>query len=141
MLASMWSGWRLKKVAGNSPNKDGERVVEVASEAENFRGDFMNASKGHTADVIVAVARQIFFEKGYEKATTREISERAGISKAALYHHFKGKEEILFQIVNRASDELIANMKKALSQPVAKTGGGERDHRCRQPGICGSFFQ
>lgn len=76
----------------------------------------MNDLKGSTADTIVEVARQIFFEKGYEKATTREISERAGISKAALYYHFKSKEEILFGIVNRASDELVSNMKEALSK-------------------------
>lgn len=76
----------------------------------------MKEVKGNTASVIVEVARQIFFEKGYEKATTREISERAGISKAALYHHFKSKEDILFGIVNRASDELVQNMKKALAK-------------------------
>lgn len=76
----------------------------------------MKDVKGDTASVIVEVARQIFFEKGYEKATTREISERSGISKAALYHHFKSKEDILFGIVNRASDELVNNMKQALAK-------------------------
>ncbi len=76
----------------------------------------MDNLPGGTAGVIIAVARQIFFEKGYEKATTREISERAGISKAALYYHFKSKEDILFAIVNQASDELINNMKRALAK-------------------------
>jgi AcrR family transcriptional regulator len=75
-----------------------------------------------TADVIIAVARQIFFEKGYEKATTREISERSGISKAALYHHFKSKEEILFRIINQASDELINNMRQALAVSRSQEG-------------------
>ncbi|RLB70236.1 MAG: hypothetical protein DRH04_03940 [Deltaproteobacteria bacterium] len=76
----------------------------------------MKNIKRNTANVIIEVARQMFFEKGYEKVTTREISELAGISKAALYHHFKSKEDILFTIVNRASDELVNNMKQALAK-------------------------
>ncbi len=69
-----------------------------------------------TALEILKAAQELFYEKGYEKATTREISERVGISKAALYHHFKNKEEILFKICIFAADELINNMRVAISR-------------------------
>ncbi len=69
-----------------------------------------------TALEILKAAQELFYEKGYEKATTREISERVGISKAALYHHFKNKEEILFKICLIAADELISNMKAAIAR-------------------------
>ncbi len=69
-----------------------------------------------TALEILKAAQELFYEKGYEKATTREISERVGISKAALYHHFKNKEEILFKICLIAADELISNMKVAIAR-------------------------
>ena len=82
----------------------------------------MSELKDDTVGLIVEVARQIFFEKGYEKATTREISERAGISKATLYYHFKNKEELLFGIVNRASDELVNNMRQAIDKNLALDG-------------------
>ena len=82
----------------------------------------MSELKDGTVGLIVEVARQIFFEKGYEKATTREISERVGISKATLYYHFKNKEEILFGIVNRASDELVNNMRQAIDINITQDG-------------------
>ncbi|GAB6888788.1 TetR/AcrR family transcriptional regulator [Desulfothermus okinawensis JCM 13304] len=69
-----------------------------------------------TALEILKAAQELFYEKGYEKATTREISQRVGISKAALYHHFTNKEEILFKICIRAADELINNMRQAISR-------------------------
>ncbi|GAB6162117.1 TetR/AcrR family transcriptional regulator [Desulfothermus naphthae] len=69
-----------------------------------------------TAIEILKVAQKLFYKKGYEKATTREISQKVGISKAALYHHFTNKEEILFKICLRGADELISNMKRAISR-------------------------
>lgn len=69
-----------------------------------------------TALEILKAAQELFYEKGYEKATTREISQRVGISKAALYHHFQNKEEILYKICLIGSDELINNMKMAIER-------------------------
>ena len=44
---------------------------------------------------ILAVAFELFAEQGYDTTSLREISERLGITKAALYYHFPGKEDIL----------------------------------------------
>jgi AcrR family transcriptional regulator len=69
-----------------------------------------------TAEEILKAAKELFYIKGYENASTREISKKVGISKAALYHHFKNKEEILFRICLQAADELVNNMRQAIER-------------------------
>jgi AcrR family transcriptional regulator len=44
---------------------------------------------------IQAVALELFTEQGYDATSLREIAERLGVTKAALYYHFKSKEEIV----------------------------------------------
>lgn len=44
---------------------------------------------------IQAVALELFTEQGYDSTSLREIAERLGVTKAALYYHFKSKEEIV----------------------------------------------
>ncbi len=47
---------------------------------------------------ILRVSEELFHEQGYEKTTIQNIAERCGLSKGALYHHFKSKEEVLERI-------------------------------------------
>ncbi|GAA0928095.1 helix-turn-helix domain-containing protein [Streptomyces thermoalcalitolerans] len=66
--------------------------------------------RGNTRQRILDVALELFAEQGYEKTSLREIAERLGVTKAALYYHFKTKEEILvslFESLTRPMEELI----------------------------------
>jgi AcrR family transcriptional regulator len=45
------------------------------------------------------VALELFAEQGYDKTSLREIAERLGVTKAALYYHFKSKEDIVSSLV------------------------------------------
>ncbi|WP_327368162.1 TetR/AcrR family transcriptional regulator [Streptomyces sp. NBC_01217] len=66
--------------------------------------------RGNTRQRIQDVALELFAEHGYEKTSLREISERLDVTKAALYYHFKTKEDILvsiFEDLNRPIEELI----------------------------------
>ncbi len=47
-----------------------------------------------TREQILDVATDLFIELGYDKTSLREIAERVGVTKAALYYHFTSKEEI-----------------------------------------------
>ena len=47
---------------------------------------------------LVLAAVEAFAERGYHATTTRDIAGRAGMSPAALYIHYKTKEELLYQI-------------------------------------------
>ena len=67
-------------------------------------------SRGNTRQRILDVALELFAEHGYEKTSLREIAEHLDVTKAALYYHFKTKEDILigiFDDFNRPIVELI----------------------------------
>ncbi|MCP9212117.1 TetR/AcrR family transcriptional regulator [Streptomyces cucumeris] len=75
------------------------------------RGGEPKARRGDTRQRIQDVALELFAERGYEKTSLREIAEHLEVTKAALYYHFKTKEDILlslFQDLGRPLDELIA---------------------------------
>src|SRR3954447_6646145 len=48
---------------------------------------------------IQQVALELFTEQGYDGTSLREIAERLGVTKAALYYHFKTKEDIVASLV------------------------------------------
>jgi AcrR family transcriptional regulator len=57
------------------------------------------------------LALQLFAEQGYEQTSLREIAERLGVTKAALYYYFKSKEDIVRSLVEdymAEIDQLIA---------------------------------
>ncbi|AJF65800.1 TetR/AcrR family transcriptional regulator [Streptomyces vietnamensis] len=67
-------------------------------------------ARGNTRQRIQDVALELFAEQGYEKTSLREIAERLDVTKAALYYHFKTKEDIIigiFQDLTRPLDDLI----------------------------------
>lgn len=66
--------------------------------------------RGNTRQRIQDVALELFAGQGYEKTSLREIAEHLDVTKAALYYHFKTKEEILVSIFDdlaRPIEELI----------------------------------
>jgi AcrR family transcriptional regulator len=66
--------------------------------------------RGDTRQRIQDVALELFADQGYEKTSLREIAEHLDVTKAALYYHFKTKEDILtsiFDDLTRPIDELM----------------------------------
>ncbi|MGY0485885.1 TetR/AcrR family transcriptional regulator [Streptomyces sp. WG-D5] len=66
--------------------------------------------RGDTRQRIQDVTLELIAEQGYEKTSLREIAERLGVTKAALYYHFRTKEDIvgsLFADLMAPIDELI----------------------------------
>ncbi|MYZ38175.1 MULTISPECIES: TetR/AcrR family transcriptional regulator [unclassified Streptomyces] len=73
-------------------------------------GSTPHPRRANTRQRIQDIALELFAEQGYEKTSLREIAERLDVTKAALYYHFKTKEDILislFQDLTRPIDELI----------------------------------
>jgi AcrR family transcriptional regulator len=66
---------------------------------------------------IQAVALELFIEQGYEATSLREIAERLGVTKAALYYHFKTKEDIVASLVQDRIDDLQQLLDWAEAQP------------------------
>ncbi|KIR63182.1 MULTISPECIES: TetR/AcrR family transcriptional regulator [Micromonospora] len=76
----------------------------------------MRESTG-TRERIKAVALELFTEQGYEKTSLREIAERLNVTKAALYYHFKSKDEIVSSFVEDRLDRMDALIAWADEQP------------------------
>jgi AcrR family transcriptional regulator len=55
---------------------------------------------------IRAVAAELFAQQGFEQTSLREIAERLGITKAALYYHFPSKNELMASLVEPLIEEL-----------------------------------
>lgn len=60
-------------------------------------------------------AMQVFIEKGYYNASIADIAQRAGVSKGLLYNYYKGKEELLGDMVQSRIEEIEDVMLKAAS--------------------------
>ena len=72
------------------------------------------AEVASTRDRILDVALDLFIEKGYDGTSLREIAERLGFTKAALYYHYASKADILMALHLR----LHAVGREALKQLV-----------------------
>jgi len=66
---------------------------------------------------VQKVALELFAEQGYEKTSLREVAERLGVTKAALYYHFKSKEDIVHSFTDDYFAELDALLDWAKDQP------------------------
>ena len=71
-------------------------------------------SKRHTKDRIINSAKKLFAEQGYQKTTVMDISKQAGLSEAALYEYFQGKEDLLLTIPHLWVSELIEDLEDQL---------------------------
>ena len=73
--------------------------------------------RGNTRQRIQDVALELFAEQGYEKTSLREIAESLDVTKAALYYHFKTKEEILVSIFEDLSQPIVELIEWGRRQP------------------------
>jgi AcrR family transcriptional regulator len=69
-----------------------------------------------TRELLLHTAIKLFAQKGYADTSIREIGSNAGVSTSILYHYFKNKEEILFEVTQTASHELIHRLKEIQNQ-------------------------
>ena len=68
---------------------------------------------------ILDTAKSLFIQQGYHGLAMRQISEALGVSKAALYYHFKDKEELFLAIISSNLDELEQVIDEIQSKQVS----------------------
>ncbi len=74
-------------------------------------------SRTDTRAKIQQIAVEFFTEHGYEGTSLREIAERLGVTKAALYYHFKSKEDIILSLVEDYQTQMDALIGWASEHP------------------------
>lgn len=65
-----------------------------------------NKHPEETVSLILDVSYRLFMEKGYERTSIQDIIDNlGGLSKGAIYHHFKSKEDILVAVTDRMTSQ------------------------------------
>lgn len=73
-------------------------------------------SVGERRRELQLAAVELFFAKGYEATTIREIAQALGIKSASIYYHWQSKEEILFDVIRSTMEQLAAGAKSVLDR-------------------------
>lgn len=73
-------------------------------------------SPGTTSERILDVAAELFCEKGFYAATTRELATRLEIQQGSLYHHMSNKEDLLHRICREVMDSFLADLPAAIEK-------------------------
>jgi AcrR family transcriptional regulator len=64
----------------------------------------------HTADTrraLVSSARRLFARRGYAATTLEDVCRRAGVTKGALYHHFRDKEDLFVAVLDQVEFDFV----------------------------------
>jgi AcrR family transcriptional regulator len=70
---------------------------------------------GERYDGILKAACESIARRGFHQASIRDIARAAGLSLAGLYHYVGGKDEMLFLVLDRSLDRLLASLDQALA--------------------------
>lgn len=84
-----------------------------------------NKHPEETVNLILDVAFRLFMEKGYEHTSVQDIIDHlGGLSKGAIYHHFKSKEDLLIAVTDRMTAE--SNQMLAVIRDRSDLNGKEK---------------
>ena len=110
-------GWHVGHILGTTEvvprgrGRRGHRVLAGGTPAADAP-----AEPAGTRERILDIALDLFADQGFDKTSLREIAERLGVTKAALYYHFQSKDEIL--------QALHLRVHELLRTPLAQLGEG-----------------
>src|SRR5580693_2370484 len=86
------------------------------------RGALSEVSEENTRDKILNAAGEVFAEQGFEGATIRAITERAGVNVAAVNYHFRDKAELYTRVVVDA-----CSARTAFREAMAEAAGSPEE--------------
>lgn len=69
----------------------------------------------NSAQVIRDEAAKLFFERGYDATTLRQVASAAGLKVGSLYNHITSKEDLLQQIMGSVIDELLERVQASVA--------------------------
>ncbi|QHC23661.1 TetR/AcrR family transcriptional regulator [Streptomyces sp. GS7] len=97
--------------------------------------------------LIVATARELAEQQGWDAVTTRRLAERIEYSQPVLYSHFRGKREIIGAVALQGATEMAAAVRAAASRAnsprerVAALARTYLDFAARNPAVYDAIFQ
>ncbi|NES16506.1 MULTISPECIES: TetR/AcrR family transcriptional regulator [Micromonospora] len=103
--------------------------------------------RAHRERLILATARELAEQQGWDAVTTRRLAERIEYSQPVLYSHFRGKREIIGAVALEGAAEMAAAVRTAASAadgPRARVTALARaylDYAARNPAVYDAMFQ
>ncbi|MGY0385394.1 TetR/AcrR family transcriptional regulator [Nocardioides sp. WG-D5] len=97
--------------------------------------------------LIVATARELAEQQGWDAVTTRRLAERIEYSQPVLYSHFRGKREIIGAVALEGASEMAVAMRAATAaaatprERVAALARAYLDFADRNPAVYDALFQ
>nr|WTB32087.1 TetR/AcrR family transcriptional regulator [Streptomyces sp. NBC_00830] len=97
--------------------------------------------------LIVATARELAEQQGWDAVTTRRLAERIEYSQPVLYSHFRGKREIIGAVALEGATEMAAALRAATSsansprERVTALARAYLDFAARNPAVYDAIFQ
>jgi TetR/AcrR family transcriptional regulator, cholesterol catabolism regulator len=85
------------------------RTTAAAPRRGTVDGALRSGRRAH----MLALAAELFAQKGYRATTVREIADAAGILSGSLYHHFDSKESIGDEILSSFVNQVLTNYRAA----------------------------
>jgi len=79
----------------------------------------MGRPKGYDRDVVLVVARDLFWEKGYEATSISDLELHTGLNRSSLYHEFGSKRDLFTAALACYADQVVATLLADLRQPGA----------------------
>ncbi|MBI6875638.1 TetR/AcrR family transcriptional regulator [Clostridium aciditolerans] len=77
-----------------------------------------------TKDRILRTALKLFIERGFVEVSVNDLIKEVGIAKGGFYHHFKSKDELIGEIIEKFIipylDELIRSVDKSVGSPTKR---------------------
>ncbi|MDO9236893.1 MAG: TetR/AcrR family transcriptional regulator [Aquabacterium sp.] len=70
----------------------------------------ISAKSQERIQVLLSAARRVFSAHGYQRATTAQIAEAAGVSEATVFTYFAGKRELCIQVIKDWYDEISVDL-------------------------------
>jgi AcrR family transcriptional regulator len=84
--------------------------TDGASARRKPRGE----KSGKRIESLLAVAREVFAQKGFERATTLEIAQHVGISEATVFTYFGSKRALCVEVIRRWYDEISTELEREM---------------------------
>lgn len=94
----------------------------ASSPRRQGRPPAMDDMRGHILDT----AARVFARRGYDGSALSELAEACNMTKPAIYHYYRSKQEILDALIIRTLDRLLRGAREALSEPGDAAGDLKR---------------
>ncbi len=110
----------LYGLCGKRPARPREEIEDTVRPWRSGPSDRRGYHHGNLKEALIEAARRFIAERGIGGFTLVDAARLVGVSPAALYRHFRGREALLEEVAERGFTELAARLARALRGPARR---------------------